>query len=149
MNKEIKDHRQAIACAVPGSKFVDNLTAEKDTLCSIVFRRKSPEQRENFCARKMIALRNEIKRQLDSFVKCENKQDTFIELQEQAARDKPAEVPNQKRIDRLWNDINEAPRIIDRLPQARRGSLSFFSAKQEGNALPKSRSYLPQWPIKR
>ena len=101
---------------------MENVTADKDKLSSIVFRRKSPEQRENLCARTILALRNEIDRQLDSFVKCEEHLEIFIELQEQAARDKAAEVLNQERIDRLLNEINEAPRIIDRLP------------KQEGKA---------------
>ena len=41
-------------------------------------------------------------------------------LQEQAARGKAAEVLNQERNDRLLNEINEAPRIIDRVPHARR-----------------------------
>ena len=60
-------------------------------------------------------LRSEIDRQLDPVVKCENFLEILIELQEQVARDKAAEVPNQERIDRLLNEINEARRIIDRL----------------------------------
>ena len=44
----------------------------------------------------------------------------FFELQDQAARDKAAEVPNQERIERLLNEINEALRIVESLPQARR-----------------------------
>ena len=115
-NKEI---REAIARAAPGSKLVENLTADKDKASSIVFRRKSPEQREILRARKFLVFRNESDRKLESVVKCEANFETFLELQEQAARDKAAEVPNQERIDRLLNEINEAPRIIERLPQTR------------------------------
>ena len=100
-----------------------NLTADKDKLSSIVFRRKRPEQREILCASKILALRNEIVRKLESVVKCEANPETFLELQDQVARDKAADVPNQERIERLLNEIKEAPRIIERLPQARREDL--------------------------
>ena len=69
LNKEIREHKQAIARADPRSKLVKNLIVEKDKLSSIVFCRKSPEQREILCVRKILALRNEIDRQLDSVVK--------------------------------------------------------------------------------
>ena len=123
LNKEIREHRQTIASAIPGSKLVENLTVDKDKLSSIVLRRKSPEQREILCARKMLALRNEIDRKLKSVVKCEAILEIVLQLQDQAARDKAAEVPNQERIERLLNEINEAPRIIERLTQARREDL--------------------------
>ena len=69
MNREIKDHRLDIARAAPGSKLVENLIADKDTLSSIVFRRKIPEQREQLCARRIIATRNELNRKLESVLK--------------------------------------------------------------------------------
>ena len=53
-------------------------------------------------------------------MKCKPNLEAFLEFQQQAARDKSAEVPSQERIDRLLNEINEAPRIIERLPQARK-----------------------------
>ena len=91
---------------------VEDLTADKDKLISIVFRRKSPKQREILFARKMLALCNEVDRKLESLVKCEANLEIFSELQDQAARDKAAEVPNHERIEQLLNEINEAPRII-------------------------------------
>ena len=58
---------------------------------------------------------------------------TFIELEAQAARDKAVEEPNQdqERIDRLMNEIDAAPALHERLPQAKRESLfSRFRAVQ-------------------
>ena len=121
LNKEIREHRQTIARAIPGSKLVENLTVDKDKLGSIVFRRKSPEQTYILCATEILALRNEIDGK--PVVKCEANLESFLELQDQAARDTAAEVPNQERIERLLNEINEALRIIERLPQARREDL--------------------------
>ena len=69
LNREIKDHRLDIARAAPGSKLVENLIADKDKLSSIVFRRKIPEQREQLCARRIIATRNELNRKLESVLK--------------------------------------------------------------------------------
>ena len=71
VNKEMKEHRQGIARAASRSKLVENLTVEKDKLSSIVFRRKSQEQREILCARKILDLRNETDRKLESVVKCQ------------------------------------------------------------------------------
>ena len=47
----------------------------------------------------------------------------FIELREQALRDKAAEVPNIERVERLYNELAEAPSIIERFPQHRREEL--------------------------
>ena len=96
---------------------------EGQSISRIAFRRKSPEQREQLCARKIIAIRNEFNRKFDSVLKLAKHLETFIELEAQAARDKAAEEPNQERIDRLLNDINEAPKIIDRFPPTKWGSL--------------------------
>ena len=71
LNREIKDHRLAIARAAPGSKLVENLIADKDKLSSIVFRRKSPEQREQLCARRIIVARKDFDRKLESVLKLE------------------------------------------------------------------------------
>ena len=136
LNKEIQDHRLAIARAAPGSKLVENVIADKDKLSSIVFRRKSPEQREQLCARRIIATRNQFNRKFDSVLKLEKALNTFIELEAQAARDKAAEEPNQERIARLLNEIDEAPMIIDRLPQAKKESV--FSRLRAVQLLPAS-----------
>ena len=47
----------------------------------------------------------------------------FIELREQAVRDKAAEVTNIERVERFFNELAEAPSIIERLPQDRREEL--------------------------
>ena len=46
-----------------------------------------------------------------------------IDLREQAVRDKAAEVPNIERVERLYNELAEAPSIIERLPQHKREEL--------------------------
>ena len=97
---------------------------DKDKPGISVFRRKSPEQREQLCARRISATRNEFNRKFDSVITLEKTLDIFIELEAQAARDKAAEEPNKERIDRLLNDINEAPTTIDRLPQEKKGKAS-------------------------
>ena len=48
----------------------------------------------------------------------------FITLREQAVRDKAAEIPNNDRVERLFNELTEAPGIIERLPQERREELT-------------------------
>ena len=55
MNREIKDHRLAIARTAPGSKLVENLTADKEKLSSIVFRRQS-QKKEKGCVVKALSL---------------------------------------------------------------------------------------------
>ena len=89
LNNEIREHRQTIASAIPGSKLVENLTADKDKLSNIVFRRKSPDQREIQCARIILVFRNEIVRKLETVMKCEKDIDIFLEFQDQVAGTKP------------------------------------------------------------
>ena len=47
----------------------------------------------------------------------------FITLREQVVRDKAAEVPNNDRVERLFNELAEAPGIIERFLQERREEL--------------------------
>ena len=96
---------------------------EKDKLSSIVFRSKSPSQRENICTKKIHALQHEIDMKLASVTKCEGHLHAFIEFKEQAVRDRAAEVPNHDRVERLINELSEASGIIERLPQERREEL--------------------------
>ena len=49
--------------------------------------------------------------------------DILIELREQAVRDKAAEVPNNEMVERLFNELAEAPGIIERVLQERREEL--------------------------
>ena len=53
-------------------------------------------------------------------VKLERTSDIFIETKAQAARDKEVEEPNQERIERLICEIEAAPTLLERLPQANR-----------------------------
>ena len=53
-------------------------------------------------------------------VKLERTPETFIELQAQAAIDKEVTETNQERIDRLICEIEAAPTLFERLPQAKR-----------------------------
>ena len=46
---------------------------------------------------------------------CEKQMLIFIEIREQAVRDKAAEVLNIKRVGRLYNELAEAPSIIERV----------------------------------
>ena len=90
---------------------------EKNKLSSIVFGRKSPSQREDLCTRRIHALQYEIDTKLASASKCGALFfDIFIELREQAVRDKAAEVPSNERVERLFNQLAEAPGIIERFP---------------------------------
>ena len=46
LTREVRDHRVTIARTEQGTKFVDNLIADKEHLTKIIFRRKKPEERE-------------------------------------------------------------------------------------------------------
>ena len=96
---------------------------EKDKLSSIVSRRKSPSQREDLCTRKIHEMQHEIDTKLASVTKLGKNLDNMIKLREQAVRDKAAEVPNSDRVERLFNELAEAPGIIERLPPERREEL--------------------------
>ena len=58
-----------------------------------------------------------------SITTCEKNLRSFLEFREQAVRDKASEVPNNDRVERLINELTEAPGIIERLPQERREEL--------------------------
>ena len=61
-------------------------------------------------------MQHEIDTKLASATKSGNRFDILIEIREQAVRDKVAEVPNNDRVERLFNELAEAPGIIERLP---------------------------------
>ena len=48
---------------------------------------------------------------------------SFFYFRKQAVRDRAAEIPNTERVERLFNELAEAPSIIERLPQDRREEL--------------------------
>ena len=48
--------------------------------------------------------------------------DNVIEPREQAVRDKVAEVPNNERVERLFNELAEAPGIIERSSRKKGGA---------------------------
>ena len=62
------------------------------------------------CNRRIDELQREIDTKLASAQRFENKFVIFIELREQAVRDKAAEVPNIERVERFYNELAEAPR---------------------------------------
>ena len=117
LNREIKDYRRSIARADPSSGLTETLRIEKNKLSSIVFRRKSPSQREDLCTRRIHAQQHEIDTKLASVSKCGKNLDIFIELREQAVRDKVSDIPNNERVEGFFNELAESPGIIERLPQ--------------------------------
>ena len=74
LNREIRDYRRSIARADPSSGLVETLRIEKDKLSSIVFRRKSPSQREELCNRRIDERQHEIDTKLASAQKCWKKE---------------------------------------------------------------------------
>ena len=50
--------------------------------------------------------------------------ETFcLDVREQAVRGRAADIPYTERVDRFLNELAEAPRIIERVPQGRREEL--------------------------
>ena len=102
---------------------VETLRIEKDKLSSIVFRRKSPQQREELCTKRIQALQYDIVAKLSSVQKRDRDVRIFFDLREQAVRDRAAEIPDTERVERLCNELAEAPSIVERLLQDRREEL--------------------------
>ena len=69
------------------------------------------------------ALQHEIDTQPASITKCEQNLRSFLELRGQAVRDKASEVLTNDRVERLFNDLVQAPGIIERIFQERREEL--------------------------
>ena len=123
LNKEIKDYRKAISKADADSSVIITLRNSRDKLSSIVFRRKSPKQREEVCTKRINALQANIDAKLESIHQDERNLIRFQDLRDQAVRDGETEVPDPARVERLYKELSEAAGIIDKLPQAKREDL--------------------------
>ena len=102
LNREIREYRRSIARTYTSSGLAETLTIEKDRLSSIVFMRKSPTEREALCNRRIDVIQREIDTKLASAKQMRDKMLIFIELREQAVRDKVSEVPNIERVERCY-----------------------------------------------
>ena len=101
----------------PMSGLYETLRTERDKLSSIVFRRKSPKQREELCTKRIHILQSRIDLNLEAAQRDGKTLELFMDLKEQAVRDRAAEVPSNERVERRFQELAEAPSIIEGLPK--------------------------------
>ena len=84
----------------PASGLYDTLRAERDKVSSIGFRRKSPQQREEFCTKRIHQYQKNIKTKLASIERDETTLNIFIDFRERAVWDRDEEeVRNPERVE--------------------------------------------------